>query len=405
MNLASNRIPPLALAAVALAATVRAQTLYTLDRTNGFVFETTGIEDPCLLPISGPIQSLFATVGNAQCPGLGPISVNLGDIAVDPIDDVVYVTDGSRIAAYSAAEEQLLASVTSPMPALTGLGVDAAGRLLWITDGSHYGALELPLASCAPVDLVFGPLAVPIGTVFSDVILDLDWDEASGALLACDAQGYVGSFLVDGSAGPYATYQAGSSSFPGACAALDSLLLGLAVDRARAGSGIVYLTDGFTVARFAPGGSLAPPTFYAPDSCYDSPASTFMCGLGFAGRLVPTDAGGNSFTLRANGQSWIGNPNYGLSIRGVLPGSMLLLQYSFDRLCPWLSLPRGARYFLAAPRFTAARFTTTSTVASMSSAIPPTIPPGLELFVQWLVLRPDGRVEASPVGVLTTILP
>jgi hypothetical protein len=319
----------------------------------------------------------------------------------------VYVTDGAVISAFSIAGVHL-GSAMPPIPGLTGMAADGPGGLLWITDGLLYGAVPLGLGCpIGPLPFAVGPFPVPIGPIFGGPIGDLDWEGATGSLIACDAVGVVGSFLPGPlpAIGPYGVWVPPPLPCP-----LAAPLLGIAFDKTLPGSGTVFLTDGALIQRFLPGGAMAPPTFYFPLPCIPIPAALPIAGLAFAGRQITYGMGADNSGLPAPvigavGQSYIGTPAYTITLAGSVPGGIATLKYSLGAACP-APIIVGVPSYLTAPRFTGTILPVgAGGGAALTVAIPPgSIPPGVSIFLQWIVLT-GASVQVTSGAEFTTMLP
>ncbi len=402
----SKRICGPALALMLAAGAIRAQSLYTYSP--GGVIEFTGPPaGPCLYP-NGPPVSIFPPV-IGPCFAPGPPVPGLGDVAVDPTTDTVYITDGPVIGVYTSAGVHL-GSVPPipPFAPLTGLGLDGAGGMLWITDGFMYAGIAVPILLCGPPPLIaVGPFPVPIGPFFGGPIGDIDWDPGTLSLFACDAVGLVGNFFPGpvSPPGPFGVFPVA----PGPCPPLAGPLVGLAIDRTMPGAGVFYVTDGLTISYLVAPGVPAPPTFYTTAFCYPSPVPPPLSGLAFAGRQITfgtgaNNAGGAVPTIGSVGQSWAGNPAYSVTIAGATPGGFAYLKYSAGSLCPPTPVV-GVPLYLAAPRFTAAVLVVgVGGTATFTAPIGAAIPVGLSLDLQWIVVAP-GEVAVTSGAELTVIAP
>jgi hypothetical protein len=393
----------------------QAQSLYAFDPTLTVTELTGPPAPPCGDPL-GPVNSAFLALPGA-CPGAFAFAPPLGDIAVDPVTDTIYVTSGGIIVEYSRAGANL-GFVIPPVAGLTGLAIGAPG-MLWITDGFMYGAIPTAPFGCPGglVPFVVGPFPVPIGPIFAGPIGDLDFEGATGSLIACDAAGTIGSFFP-GPLSPVGPY--GFFVLP-AAGCLGPGLMGIAFDKTLPGTGTFFATDGAMILRALPGGFPAPPTFAFPFPCF--PAATFgpVVGLAFAGRQIPYGAGADSIglpvpSIGSVGQSYVGNPAFIVTLTGSLPTSKAILRMSFAPACPrtpLLGLPNllGSALFGASGLSGAATvpFFTKTVVgpggtATYATPIPPTIAPGTSVYLQWLVKTPFS-LQVTGGGALTTMLP
>ncbi len=395
-----------------LAGTSRAQTLYVVSPVPAVTEISGPPAPPCGYP-AGPVTAFFPALGGL-CPGLAPFAAPLGDVASDPITDTVYATDGALLAAYTPAGVPLGFAVP-PIPGLTGLGMGLGG-LLWITDGLVYGAVPVAGIGCPGLALPFvlGPFPVPIGPIFAGPIADLDFEGATGSLLACDGFGIVGSFFPGPlpAPGPY-----GFFPMPPAPCPLAPGLIGIAFDKTLPGSGTFFVSDGVLIRRALPGGGVAPATFYFPFPCIPIPAPLPIAGLAFAGRQIPYGVGADSLGFPAPiigsvGQSYVGNPAFSVTLAGSIPTSRAILRSGFAPACPATRF-RGVPNFLAGRPFfgpSGPTFLTTRVLvgagggAVYTTAIPPAIPPGVTYYMQWMALTPVS-FQVTAGAALTTMLP
>lgn len=378
-----------------------AQSLYAYDPSLTVTELSGPPAPPCLYP-AGPVNSAFPTPGMI-CPAVGPFVPPFGDVAVDVLADNVYVSDGVVIAAYSRFGAHL-GTALPPLPGITGMAVAAPG-LLWITDGLLYGAVPLGLGCPAGVlPFVVGPFPVPIGPIFAGPIGDLDFDAATGSLLACDAFGLVGSFFPGAlGVGPYGVFPVA----PGPCG-LAPGLMGIAFDKALPGTGTFYVTDGAMVARLLPGGVPAPPTFYSPVPCFPVPTAAPVVGLAFAGRQISFGVGADNAGLPAPvigslGQSYAGNPGYTITLAGSVLGGTAFLRYSFGAACPPIGV-LGVPVYLLAPRFAAATLPVGPLGTAAFAAPIPAGPFGMSVYLQWIVLT-GVSLQVTSGAELSVVLP
>jgi hypothetical protein len=379
------------------------QSLYTFDPSLSVTEVTGPPSGPCLYP-DGPVNSAFFAVPGA-CPSPLAFAAPLGDVAVDPVTDTIYVTDGTVVAEYSRFGAYLGAGLP-PIPGLTGLAV--GGGFLWITDGFVYGAVPLAPIACPAGALAFavGPFPVPIAAgFFGGPIGDIDFEATSGSLTGVDGFGTVVSFMPAPFPvfGPYGSYTVA----PIGC--LAPVLTGIAFDRAMPGSGIVYVTDGAAIARMLPGAIAAPPTFYAPLPCVPAPTFAPIVGLAFAGRQVTYGVGADTGgfpppSIGSLGQSYIGSPAYGVTLTGSVPGGLAFLRYSGAPSCPATPV-LGLPIYPSFPLSPAATVTVgAGGTAAFSTAIPPIFPAGLSVHLQWIVLT-GASIQVTPGAELTLIAP
>jgi hypothetical protein len=399
------RLGLLALAVAGVSSLASSQSLLGIDGSGTpgapVVHEFTGPPGgPCLYP-NGPLLRSFPAIGGVVCPGLQPFPLPFdGDVAINSITDVVYAGDVFQIARYSSSGA-FIDSFPSPL-AITGLGMDPFGPLLWITDGAFYGAVvPPPVHGClfGPPPFAVGPFPVPAGPgFFTGPMTDIAYDTANGTLWGCDLTGVVGNFLIGPipAAGPFGFFPVA----PGPCPALMPALTGIALDNSFPGSGTFYVTDGFEIAYMLPGGVLAPPTFYTPVPCYPVPTQG-ISGLAFVERAVTygvgTDTLGNPPpTIGSIGQTIPGNPGFTVTLDRAVPGSVATLFASTGVQCPPLPVVGLNLYISLAPLFNLGTvpvaangkaFQNVPLIASMK--------PGFAMYMQWLVVTPMGSLQAT----------
>lgn len=396
-----------------LAGGASAQTLYGFDGNAGgatpIVREFTGPPGPNGYP-NGPRVLAFPATGGPICPGLvavPPAPPIDGDITVNAVTDEIYAADPMRIARY-ASNGAFLDSFLSPLP-VAGMGLDASGPLLWITDGVVYGAVAVPpLYGClgAPPPFASGPFPVPMGPgLFTAPITDIAYDPGNGSLWGCDLAGNVGNFLPGPVfvPGPFGFFGAA----PGPCG-LAPALTGIAVDNTLPGVGTVYVTDGVMVARILPGGAPAPPTFYSPVPCFPTPGPA-LSGLAFSSRPISFGVGGDSSggsppLIGSIAQSVVPNPGLSFTLSGSVTGasaSLLLGTGALGPPLPILGVPLYVGGMLVPLGVTKVRYPGQAFVN-----VPlPAVATGSTLFVQWVIVTPTGSVQTSPGMAFTTAFP
>ncbi len=377
-----------------------AQTLVVYDPAARVVRELAGPPAGlCSLP-GGPVYRVSpivgAGLGNCPVPAsvpAPPLGIE-GDLAVDRVRDVVYVTDGTRIARISGAG-QFLDSFTAPWPGLTALAFDAASGRLWISDGDFAASLvPPPYPACGPavVPLATPPFLLPLPLLPAT---GMDIDPFDGSLFVCDAIGSVTQVLQNGAVGPRGTWSA-----PTSC--LGPILGDVAVDAAApAGSGAHYVTDGQRVAYILPGGAPAPTTTYTTSNCFDVPDG-HVAGIGFAARVLPfgapsfAAAGGQGALLEALGQSVRGNEAWVVRATGGPLGSVFALWANTEPACPVLGPIPGfpVHIGLFAPVFVAAEPANPGALA-LTLPIPAGAPVPAKVYLQGVFLHPSGTAVST----------
>lgn len=410
--MSSHRVLALCVALLLLATASPAQTLYLVDGPVGNFDEITGPPDPllCNYP-NGPVVSSWPFLLPGPCPPPVPFppppgSVD-GDVAVDTLTDTVYVTDGQMIGVYSAVTGAMINSMPNVfMGPLTGLGFDATGGILWMTDGFVIlPAIPSPPGSCAPPLPLGLPYPPGPGVGF---MTDIDWDQTTGLTFVCDANGMIAAMLPGGGIviPPYAAGQFCPLNLP---------LTGIAIDSASVGSPTphLYVTDGFTVS-YEPIFKLGPPTptFYSPSLCYAVPGAPTQ-GLDFAARPIlygkATDPSGLvPPAIGAAGQSVLPNPAFGISLTGAVPNGSAYLVVGVVPSCPALNF-KGNNWYVD-PFLTIIGPLVVPASGNLFVPAPlgppgPAYPPSLSGFMQWLVKKPLGGWQATEGMELTLAIP
>jgi hypothetical protein len=399
----------------ALVAPTAGQSLYTVDGPGGTWDEITGPPDPALCNYpNGPLLGTFPFVVGGLCPAPAtfppPPASLLGDIAIDRVNDVVYITDGQMIGVYSAGNGFMLNSMpAAPLAGLTGLGFDSIAGILWMTDGNLIAAaIPSPVGSClppTPVGPVFPP-AFPFG-----FMTDIAWESASGILFVCDANGQVAGMLPGG--GPAILPWLAGKFCPG----MTPTLTGLDFDEGGAGGGAgaaqLYITDGFMIGIEPVGGVGVPvPSFYTPSTCYNVPGPPTQ-GLAFAARPITygngTDPSGlTPPTIGALGQSILPNPGFAITLTGTAPFSSAWLVVGISPACPALTFKLNDWYvnpFLLVygpfPTFAGG----TVFLPAPLGVPGPSYLPTASSYLQWMVKKPDGTWQATEGMELTLCFP
>ncbi|MEM7308178.1 MAG: hypothetical protein AAF682_15975 [Planctomycetota bacterium] len=302
------------------------------------VFEFTGPPDPavCSYP-DGPVIFEYPTdPPGLACPGLPDFPFGPeGDIAVDQVNDLTYVSDGNLIVSFRG-DGDYVGSFFAPL-AVAGMGFDSASGLLWLTDGVVFGSVVPPAGCLAPPPGFVSLAGVPIGAgLFGGPLFDLDWDAGSGTLFGCDDSGIVGNFDPGGAPGPFGFFDMSTSFCP-----IGPILTGIAVDNTQPGAGVVYVTDGFRLAYLElPLGFPAATGFYTTSNCYSivGVTPTPLSGLAFAARTLRfgagTSTGGSVPFASGVGQSYYANPTYGNLLFGEPSASTFLLVSVAGPACP-----------------------------------------------------------------------
>jgi hypothetical protein len=405
-------------AVVLLALSTGAQTLYGVSGGASAVVEASGPPGGACAYPNGPFMSGFPTAVAFPCPtafvGAPPPAI-LGDIAVDKAADTIWVTDGVLITEYTVAGAALTSfalplGVAVPGP-LTGLGYDTAAGLLWITDGFFANAFPPPAPpGCGVVPAVPVPFALPVAGPATDI----EWDPLTGTLFVCDVTGAITNVIPGGAIGPFGVFPAIGAGCPMAPG-----LQGLAVNTASLGPAaagpMLYVTDGAMIEHILPGGALAPPTFYTPAPCF--PTLAPLNGLAFAAHGLPFGAGadnsgGAAPTIGSIGQSISPSPGFTTTIAGSVPGAVAGLFMSNGGVLGGYLCP--AVVVVGLPVYVDPTFGLTllgvvgiggGGGAAFATPIPPGVPPGVMVYVQWLADPPGVGLQVTEGLAVTAALP
>jgi len=396
------------LLALGLGPAASAQTLIGHDGFGAVALEIqTPPAGPCAYPSGGPLVGAFPTAAILPCPFPGvtpPALVPLGDVAFDKTTDTVWVTDGFVIGSYTMAGVPLSGFAMPPgavLPGpLTGLGYDPVAGMLWITDGAFMAAIvPPPPPGCAL------PLAVALPVPVAAPATDIEWDPITGTLWVCDAGGIVTNVTPGGLIGPLGAFAAGVAGCP-----LAAPLQGIAVDTTAPAT--LYVTDGIMISRMVvPAAGVpapAPPTFFAPFACYPAGVPP-LNGLAFTEHGITYGAGLDNSgapapTIGSFGNSFVGNPGFGITLSGSVPGSIARCYYSTGTaLCP--SFPVLGLPLLIFPP--SALGTAIVGAGGTATLVVPlgAVPPGVTVWMQWLGITPLPSLQMSDGLSITTGLP
>lgn len=360
-------------------------------------------------PCGAPVPSLTSCGGGlppCPIPAPGPVPAGslLGDVADDPLRDVLWMTDGFIIGEYTGDGPCGVGSctITQTFPAppgfgpILGMGADVSGTftggapLLWITDGASLAAI-IPPSGCATPTFFFPPCPAP--TASGGPITDMSYDPSTGTLHAVEAGGFLLSF-----AAPTCTWSAAPIALT-ACG-LGPGLTGIAFDTNTpvfsGGPPAGYVTDGTTVAYVDLATGLpAPPTFYSPVACTPAPVP-FLSGLAMAQRGVQYGTSRFGASLTTFGQSSSPGPTFGLELTGAPAGdaAWLLLNFSFPGpgyFCPGVPGVGTTIWVDPTPPGSATNLgPLPSSCVPIPLPIPSGAPTGLNVFAQFVFLPSSG---------------
>lgn len=385
------------------AAPLAAQSLYGIS-SNGNMVQFNGPKDPACNYPSGPLLGQYGYALPFFCPHPGTLPAApspLGDVALDKVNDELYITDGTSIARTQsfgtivAGFDAVIGG--SGMGPLTGLGWDATNGLLWVTDGTQAAAYLTPPDPGCPMgaSIVAGPFALPLGA--GAIATDIDWDPLTGTLWTCDTTGKVSNVLVGGGLAGFGVFDAVAAS---PCA-LAPGLQGLAIDSGSV-AGTLYVTDGATVAYLtaAGGGGPANPTFYSPGPC--NPTLAPLKGLAFDahGTLYGSASHGIFPIIGANQASIVPNPSFSITVAGAQKNNFCGLFWSAAPLCPFLPIGTGKLYLFMLPNsLLQVKLVPDTGLVDFALPIPPTVPIAQSLFFQALTYDPVTTTIRSTPGL------
>jgi hypothetical protein len=375
-------VPALALAA--LAGSSSAQSLVGFDGAAIALEQNGGPAGACAYP-TGPFVGAFATAVASPCPVPGAAAFPLGDVAVDRMTNVTWITDGMVVAGYAPGGAPLTGFLVPPgfiapfFGPLTGLGADAPAGLLWVTDGAFAAAIAPGPCGGFPAVVVPPFPLPPVGAPYTDI----DWDSSTGTLFGCTLGGLIVNSFVGGAVGPFGVYP------PVACPL--GPLTGIAWDAgAPPGAGITFVTDGVLIGHILPGGPPAPPSFAFAPPCF--PTAAPYVGLAYTARGTLFGAGFDPLgaippVIGSVGQSISPNPAFAVTLAGAPPGNLALLYVSTGALCPALAIPFPVYLALVPPPTLLAVGPVPPTGAITAPVpIPPGMPLGVSVDFEWFTV-------------------
>lgn len=412
-----------AVVALASSPSLQAQTLMGFDGTTATAVQfDMGPGGAC--PPAVPLLAGTPTAGIAVCaaapviaPPGGPGATLLGDVAVDRLTDVTYVTDGFAVFEFVVGDAVLgpppgtpihnwgVPAIPTPagfMGPITGMGMDGPGLLaggvptLWVTDGVFIAGIGVaPPGSClAPF------ISVPAfahGIVGGPFLTDITIDPFTGTFWACGAGGGVFNVAVGGGLGPGGAFAAGI------CGAV-APLTGIAYDLSSPGipafttnqpAPSLLVTDGAVIEYIdtTTAGPAAPTFYHSGGPCLPTPAP--LNGLAWTSHSVNWGAPPGATAFVSTGQSSTPGPTFGIGMTGGTPGSNVWIFFGINVpgspsggfFCPPLPslgsllyvdifTPPGGLIFLGAMPGTGVFF--------LPAPIGPAPPPGVMAYAQFL---------------------
>lgn len=366
-----------------------------------------------MFPGGGPPQGVFGALFPLPpaFPGPAPVVVPPGDVAIDAVTGRLFVSNGPLIAAQpNPTYVAPLAPPVPPFPAppfpplpfvaaggawVSGLAVNPAPGLLWMTNGFMVQAIAIaPLPAMVVVFPPFAP-AVPIAAF--GPMTGLEWDGATGTLLACDAAGTVISFLPGGAFGGLIVPPPGVLPGPATGVTIDKTTL-----PSPAGPRSLYVTAGGMIFDYSAGVVL--PSLVGP-----------AVGVAFHGnpaRLSPggCPCGGLAPALQTLSPSYSGNPAFGVDWAGLPPfaGVIVAFDLAFDPAFPMINfvgcplimdLVSPSLFIFPAAANAAGRLSLPVSLVGL--------PPGVAFYVQYVTgctADPTGLMLSSGMQVTVTAL-
>ncbi len=389
-------------------ASVSAQSFYGVDGLTGLVEQRVGPPwVPCGYP-NGPTVDAFSFTDPGLCGSLLPFapppSALLGDLALDRVNDTVYVTDGTTIGCFAADGTQLnlMHSGSLGLGPLTGLGFDSSANLLWVTDGSEIAlAFPSPQGSCSPPGLAWSYPATGLGFV-----TDVAWHPSTARVYALDSDGLIAAYDANGvtMVSPYSAAGLSNCAIPGP-------FTGLAVDMATGCSGgdpTLFVTNGYGVSYEVSGGTPGGFEFYSPLNCFVWQGGPTQ-GLDFAARAITFGTGTGPLIGSTGGQSVLPNPAFGVTLSNGPRNGQAYLIYGIGAACPSLT-------FKGQPWYVDPSFTPIGPLAippSGTLTLPIALPApggsmacGTTIFMQWICKASGGGGWSSSPGLeFTTAMP
>lgn len=382
----------------AFASVLSAQSLYVLDMdpSGPRVVEFNMIDQACSLSPT-PVLGDFPTgnSGSLPCSTAGFAADPLGDIAFDPLEELIYVTDGSVLSSYeldgTAVDSLQFISGYLPGP-MKGLGCDSTGSTirLFATDGMDAVGFFGPAGCFGAGFSVAFPGTIPAAS--PGLATDIDYDPFTDTLWSCDSAGWVTNFGVT-SGGFISDFFVA----PG--------LEGIAVDDA---TGNLLISDGTTVTAYTPAGALAGDRFTVPQT-FTPTGLADIRGIAFSSHAVPYGIGSTGLGMPAAsavGSSYLGNSSFEIELSGVAPGAACQCFWSTSPVCPvFLFGPSLLPVNVLPPlQSLAPAVANASGFASTPAPLPASLPVGFEVHMQWLAVGAAG-LEVSAGLAWTTCMP
>ncbi len=365
----------LPLVALATISSLHAQTLIVADPAGGMFVESTA--NSILYPAGagGPLNTY------PMVPLVPPVAPFAGAVTIDTTNGTTWYTGGAMLVQvpHSAyAPGVFLPPPFPPTPGalagpITGMALDPAAGLLWVTDG---------FIVQAQVAVPGGPIVVPPFGVLVPVIAPpftgLEWDGLTGSLWACDLLGAAYNFAPGG---------AMIAMIPPTVPALGPAL-GITIDKTGlpnpTGARPVYVTGGGIIVDV-----IAPIPVPSGGSGTEYGLTFHPAPQPFPFNVCPCPNYVHGQSLR--GPCTTGNPNFGVDLVGLPPGNLTIFAYdfAFNPAFPAInSLGCNLGFTIGSPTLIAA-FSVADPTGTASSVLPLVgVPPGSLIFNQIATVCP-----------------
>ncbi|GJM21959.1 MAG: hypothetical protein DHS20C15_18740 [Planctomycetota bacterium] len=400
-----------------------AQTL--MGYGGGGVYEFTGPPaGPCGYP-TGPIIGGFTVPMPFICATAGPVGAPaplgiLGGLANNSATDSTFVTDGFVITEYAFGGGVIR---SFPPPAglgpLTAIAYDPAG-VLYCTDGALAQGMLPPAApGCAPGVAATPPWGIGLGAL-SPPVTGLTWHPPTGTLYGIDAGGTVLTAPPGGpSVAVWAAVPDATCGMLGAFGPPQSIEFDRATPSPLSPS-TFYLTDGAVLVRAHLGGAPGVPTGYTTGACTALPGPP-VNGLAFTSHPVNYGTGSDptgllppTFIHKGQFSTPSGPVSVGIAGADPTPGGMAAIFYNFGpvpfgggRACPPIPGLGGNGVLLGIPFFGpfGPVLPIPGGAAAIGTAVPPGLPVGFEVNMQWFVAKGSGGFQLSDAMSITVSVP
>jgi hypothetical protein len=379
----------------------QAQTLYTYDGANALVHELS----------QGNTTATFPA-GGAPCALPGPtLNPLLGGLCTDTVNDTVFSTDGLVVTETTATGTVLRSWTFASLTGLTGLCMDSAAGILYATDGARIVGVLPPAASCSAETVVVPAWNASVGAL----ITGLTYHFPLGSVMAIDGSGFVLQTM------PGAPSQVFFNVFPdmacgGLLGATGTIPTGIAFDRATPGAyspDSFFITDGVHIVHMLLGNGPVPPNPYSPP-CMPAGAAPIH-GLAYAShtliRGAGSDVGGlTPPSISTSGQFTTPSGNVAMHLTGAdpTPGTVAFAfgQVGFP-FGPGLANPPlvglgGVLFHLTPPwLLVVGPIPVVNGSATLATTLGPNSPIGVELELQWIVIKANGNAQGTPAATVS----